>query len=86
MKTVLWKKTFRKDFKKLNKRQKKAWAEVFKHFKQFPHDRSLRRHKLSGRYEGLESIDVLPDLRALFLEEGDFLVFYYIRNHNQLYH
>ncbi len=80
-------KSFKKDFKKLTPRIVEAWLATLSLFRQNPYHHSLRRHKLSGRrYVGLESIDVLPDLRAVFLEESaDIFVFYYIRNHNQLY-
>ncbi len=85
MKRVIWKKTFRKDYKKLTQREREAWTGAIALLEQAPYHKSLRRHKLSGRYQGLESIDVLPDLRAVFFENNDFWIFHYIRNHGQLY-
>lgn len=85
MKTVKWRKSFKKDYNRLNKRQKKAWVKTLGLFLTDPRYFKLRRHKLSGAYLGLESIDVMPDLRALFFEDSQWIVFYYIRNHNQLY-
>ena len=83
---IRWKKSFKKDYKKLTQRQREAWLEAITLFEASPYHASLRRHKLSGRYQELESIDILPDLRAVFSEDSDSIVFYYIRNHNQLYH
>ncbi|MBI5728137.1 MAG: type II toxin-antitoxin system YafQ family toxin [Candidatus Magasanikbacteria bacterium] len=85
MKTVRWRKSFSKDFNKLQRWQKTAWTMVFKLFIENQNHSKLRRHKLSGKYRGLESVDVAPDLRALFLETEDEFVFYFLRNHNQLY-
>jgi mRNA-degrading endonuclease YafQ of YafQ-DinJ toxin-antitoxin module len=85
--TVKWRKSFTKDYKKLSKVQKIAWLRAWNCFKYNRRHIKLRRHKLKGKYEGLESIDVTPDLRALFKENEDKtgVAFYFIRNHNQLY-
>jgi mRNA-degrading endonuclease YafQ of YafQ-DinJ toxin-antitoxin module len=85
VKTVRWRKSFGKDFNKLQRWQKAAWAKVFELFVGNQNHPKLRRHKLNGKYKGLESIDVAPDLRALFLEEDEEFVFYSLKNHNQLY-
>lgn len=85
MKTVRWRKSFRKNYDKLSLRHKETFAERLELFKENAYHPTLRRHKLHGHYYGLESIDIAPDLRALFLEQPDQLVFYYIRNHGQLY-
>lgn len=85
--TVKWRKSFTKDYKKLTWDKKEAWAKAYRLFLNRPHDMRLRRHKLQGKYKGLESIDVTPDLRALFAVKADKseIGFYYLRNHNQLY-
>ena len=83
--TVKWRKSFSKDFNKLGPRQKMAWYKAWLLFKDNTHHPKLRRHKLKGDYEGLESMDVTPDLRALFLETEKGYTFYFIKNHNQLY-
>lgn len=80
-----FRKSFRKDYKKLSIRQQAAWLKALRLLQENATHAKLRRHKLAGKYSELESIDVLPDLRAVFLEDGDWIVFYYIRNHNQLY-
>lgn len=83
--TVRLRKVFIKEFNKLGSKQKEAWYKTLQVLKMNPYDYKLRRHKLKGKYEGMESIDVAPDLRALFIETEDRYTFYCIRNHNQLY-
>jgi mRNA-degrading endonuclease YafQ of YafQ-DinJ toxin-antitoxin module len=85
MKTVKWRKSFKKGYNRLNERQKDTWVKVYILFIKDSRSPCLRRHKVSGRYAGLESIDVMPDLRALFYEDDEHITFYYIANHNQLY-
>jgi len=62
-----------------------ALARAYDLFIKDVYDKKLRRHKLHGKYKCLESIDVTPDLRALFLETDDEYIFYHLKNHNQLY-
>jgi mRNA-degrading endonuclease YafQ of YafQ-DinJ toxin-antitoxin module len=83
--TVKWRKSFAKDYNKLDQSRKKAWYKAWLIFKDDPNHIKLRRHRLKGKYIGLESIDISPDLRALFVEIGSIYVFYYLRNHSRLY-
>jgi addiction module RelE/StbE family toxin len=85
MKTVKWRRSFKRDYNKLTGNKKRAWAVALKLLYYTPKHAKLRRHKLKGKYKGLESIDITPDLRALFVELDNVYVFYYIKNHNQLY-
>ena len=84
--TVKLRKSFIKDFNKLDSKYKKAWYRTLLKFRNDPRCKNLRRHKLTGKYKGLESIDIAPDLRALFHEDEHRFTFYYLKNHNQLYH
>ena len=83
--TVKWRKSFKKDFNKLTHKQKKAWYKTWLLFRYDSRCKKLRRHKLAGKYKGLDSIDVSPDLRALFSVKDNDFVFYFLKNHNQLY-
>ncbi len=85
MKMVKWRKSFKKDYKRLDKKQKRVWSKALKLFLTNPHHKSLRRHSLKGEYKGLESIYITPDLRVLFYEDETRFTFYFLRNHNQLY-
>lgn len=84
-KNVKFRKSFKKDMKKLSVKKHEVFLNVIKLFLKNPIDKKLRRHKLKGRHKGLESIDVTPDSRALFIELKDKYVFYHLKNHNQLY-
>ncbi len=50
-------------------------------------DISLRRHKLSGKYQNYLSIDITGDWRAVYieLENGSLLFFVLFGTHSQLY-
>lgn len=85
MKKIVWRKSFKKDYRKISEKKKRALLAAFVLIEENPRGVRLRRHKLLGKYEGLESIDVTSDLRALFLETKEGFVFYYLKNHNQLY-
>lgn len=85
MKTVKLRKSFKRDYNKLDKKRQSAYSKAFWLFAENQIDRRLRRHKLSDKYKGLESIDITPDLRLLFLEDDNSFVFYCIKNHSQLY-
>lgn len=85
MKAVRLRKSFTKDYNKLSTRNQHAWAACIERFIGQPWHPKLRRHKLLGNYEGMDSLDVTFDLRALFVETEDRYNFYFIRNHNQLY-
>ena len=81
-----YKKSFRKDFRKLSKKQRIAWIKALEVFYNNPFSANLRRHKLKGKYYGFESINVCSDLRALFHQvNDDIFEFWYIKNHHQLY-
>ena len=82
---IQFKKSFQKEYRKLNQRNKDKWSIVFEVFYKNPLCKSLRRHKLKGKYQGFESIDISPDIRAVFRQTGNTFYFWHIRNHNQLY-
>ncbi len=85
MKGVKLRKSFIKSYNKLSLKNQEAWAKCLELFLSLPNHPKLRRHELLGKYYGMESIDLAPDLRALFIEGQDRYVFYYLKNHNQLY-
>jgi addiction module RelE/StbE family toxin len=46
----------------------------------------LKKHALKGKYLGLYSINVSGDVRALYYENGEDMVFFaFIGTHSQLY-
>jgi addiction module RelE/StbE family toxin len=45
----------------------------------------LHNHALIGEYEGFRSINITGDLRAIFQDYGDTVVFTCLGTHSQLY-
>ena len=82
---VLFKKSFHKDYRKLSRKNREVFQRNLLILQKYPYCKTLRRHSLKGKYYGLESINITPDLRALFIEKDGVIAFYYIKNHNQLY-
>jgi addiction module RelE/StbE family toxin len=79
-------KSFAKRFKVLRPHQKERFYERLELFKRNPHDRTLRDHALKGKYVGYRSIDIEPDLRALYyVKDGKIIIFAFIGTHSQLY-
>ena len=48
-------------------------------------DKSLNNHKLKGAYKHKRSIDILGDLRAIFEERDNKIIFVLIGTHSDLY-
>ncbi len=50
-----------------------------------PFNARLRNHPLLGKYNGYRSIDIRPDLRAVYKDYGDEAIFVALGTHSQLY-
>jgi len=62
---MVFKKRFRKNLQKLSKKNQNNVKIVLKTFIDSPRHKSLRRHKLKGKYTTYESIDVTGDIRII---------------------
>lgn len=83
---IVFHKQFEKAFKKLSSKDKAITLDRLDIFAKDPFDRLLRNHQLKGKYLGYNSIDIKPDLRALYYgDEKVKVIFARIGNHNQLY-
>lgn len=79
-------KTFRKQFKKLSIQDQTLVKERIRLFVVDQFHPRLRNHSLKGKYQGCSSIDIRPDLRAVYyLDNNDFAVFTTVGSHSQLY-
>lgn len=80
---------FLKTLKKLDVRIRKRFKELILLFSKTPHDPQLNNHPLKREYEGLRSIDITADWRAIYQEkhEGgeETAYFVLIGSHKQLY-
>lgn len=87
--TVRYDPDFLKTLKKLNVRIRKRFKEAITLFTQDPFNPQLRNHALQREYEGVRSIDVTNDWRALYVKkhEGKEIVAYFVTigTHKQLY-
>lgn len=77
--------TFSKQYKKLPPKVKAKFAERLRLFAQESNHPVLRIHTLRGSRYPFLSMNVTGDYRAIFLFEGEDVVFYEIGTHSQLY-
>jgi addiction module RelE/StbE family toxin len=54
-------------------------------FSENPFHPALRNHPLKGKYKSHRSIDVSSDVRALYIQKGNEVIFVAVGTHNQLY-
>ncbi|MDD5731376.1 MAG: type II toxin-antitoxin system mRNA interferase toxin, RelE/StbE family [Patescibacteria group bacterium] len=78
-------KKFDKAFKKCPQEIKDRFIERLEIFKSDKYDPILKNHSLSGKLNGLRSINVSGNYRAIFEEKSDDIIFIAIGTHSQLY-
>lgn len=80
---------FFRTLKKVDVRIRKSFKERILIFSKNPNDLELNNHLLKPPYQGLRSIDITADWRAIYEEkrEGDEIVAYFVAlgTHDQLY-
>ena len=78
--------SFGKGVEKLDPKIKRKLAERLRLFASEPFHPLLDNHALTGEYEGVRSINITGDFRAIYLPTGlDVTLFMYIGTHSQLY-
>ncbi len=82
---ISYSKAFVKQAHKLTPRQKQKTAKRIELFKQNPLHPHLRNHSLKGKYRGWRSIDIASDLRLLYIQTPQEIIFDQIGTHSQLY-
>jgi addiction module RelE/StbE family toxin len=83
---ILYLKSFKKQYKKLPKKQQLQFDSRLVLFVISPTSPELRNHPLKGSYYGYWSINISGDLRALYKIQGDSIViFALIGTHSELY-
>lgn len=84
--TVSYSKKFKKQYKKLPKNIQKKFYKNLVIFIKNHKDRQLQTHKLHGKLNGLYSINITGDIRAIFDEITlDKVEFVAIGSHSELY-
>ena len=72
--------------KKCSKKERDTIQERLQRFFLNPFNPALRNHSLKGKYVGYRSIDLRPDLRAIYKQISDKeVIFVLMGTHNQLY-
>ncbi len=86
---ITYTKNFLKSYKKRDSKIQLKFDEKVEIFVENPFEKILNNHKLYWVYEGLRSINITWDYRAIFreLSEGryEFVEFLYIGSHSELY-
>ncbi|KKQ77768.1 MAG: hypothetical protein A3A96_04070 [Candidatus Zambryskibacteria bacterium RIFCSPLOWO2_01_FULL_39_39] len=78
-------KKFTRQFNHLPKKIKEKFEEKLRIFIINNYTLELNNHSLYGEWFNHRSIDITGDVRAVFKEEGDFIIFKAIGTHHQLY-
>jgi addiction module RelE/StbE family toxin len=82
----IFKKEFNRKHLKLSLKIRKQFEERLIIFNNEPNARILNVHKLSGKYEGMWSINVTGDYRAIFdKQEGGLIIFIAVGTHSELF-
>lgn len=77
---------FDKRYSKLDHKIQKKFKERRDLFKMEPNAKLLNIHKLSGKYEGMWSMNVTGDYRAIFdKQEAGIIIFIAIGTHSELF-
>jgi addiction module RelE/StbE family toxin len=80
---------FLRTLKKADVRIRKSFKEKILIFSRNPNDPELDNHSLKKPYQGMRSIDITSDWRAIYEEkiEGDEIVAFFVAlgTHSQLY-
>ena len=84
--TLVYRKKFIKSFTKLSKKHRERAMDVIDIFELNTRDKSLRRHKLKGKYKDYESIDVTGDIRIIIQPQTrEIIDICDVGSHSQLY-
>lgn len=82
---VKYTKDFIKDSKRLKSGRQEKLKVRLKLFGQDQFDPILNNHALKGEYSGYRSINITGDLRAIYKQSSDEMIFITIDSHSNLY-
>ncbi len=82
---VAYSKNFIKQAKKLSPDLRHKLKDIISLFSDNPLHPKLRNHALKGKYKEYRSIDVTGDVRALYLQRNNEVIFDAVGTHSQLY-
>lgn len=76
---------FKKQYKRLPPKLREQFKKRLKVFRQDPAHPLLRNHPLKGQYFGYWSINISGDVRAIYRQREDEIIFVLIGTHSKLY-
>lgn len=82
---IAYTRTFVKQARKLSPQLRAQLHSRLARFCSNPLHRTLRNHALRSRYKEYRSINITGDVRALYLQTEDEVIFDVIGTHSQLY-
>ncbi len=82
---VSYSKNFIKQSKKLDPDMRLKLYKSIQIFINNPLHPTLRNHLLKGKYKAYRSIDITGDVRALYLQNEQLVIFDAVGTHSQLY-
>lgn len=71
--------------KKLEPSLRQKLYQSIQIFSENPTHPTLRNHQLKGRYKAYRSIDITGDVRVIYLQQEDGVVFDAVGTHSELY-
>lgn len=83
--TIHLHKTFKKQYEKLIQSQKRKFKERRSIFLQDEFNPILNNHALKGKYQGYRSINITGDIRIIYENSSEDVVFVKIGSHSELY-
>ena len=76
---------FQQQLEKVSSEIQQAFGETLEIFLENPYHPSLRNHTLTEEYSGIQSINVTDDIRALYREVAERIIFIALGTHKELY-
>jgi len=82
---LFYHRTFKKQYKKLNKKELEKLKEQIRIFEKEPFHQCLNNHALKGKYMNHRSINIAGDLRVIYKSYNNGVMFTDIGTHSELY-
>jgi addiction module RelE/StbE family toxin len=82
---IKYHKTFKKQYKKLRPNIQDKFDSRLLLFTENKYHKLLSNHPVDAAYPNCRSINITGDYRALYIEQGEVIVFVMIGTHSELY-
>jgi addiction module RelE/StbE family toxin len=82
---IIFSKNFTREYEKLSKSLQNKFKTRFTIFQKDIYNPLLKNHTLQGKWGGNRSINITGDIRAIYREENELIIFIAIGSHSDLY-